>query len=197
MFDEYTKLFSNAQVLGAIHKVAIRLTDHLEHQCAKREIIFIIVLKSGAKFAFTLFDNLFFPFKYSFVHTRERDIDKYRKSLGMVDFLYYNLKEEPIDNNVIVMVDSICDSGATLKALDRRLRGDFKPREVLSCILVKKNQPTGPPSRRSVIQPVPYQPEFWALETPKDKFIVGWGIGLEERHRNLTALHEIPWLEKE
>jgi len=99
MFNEHTKIFTANDIDIATNKLSSMLAARLEFYCAKREIIFVVVLKSGGKFAFSLFDKLLFPFRYTFVYTKEQEIDKYKTSLGLPELLYYNLEGENIDNN--------------------------------------------------------------------------------------------------
>lgn len=177
MFNESTRVFTLKDIDTAINKLSLTLAATLEFYCAKHEIIFVVILKSGGKFAFTLFDRLLFSFRYTFVYTKEQEIDRYKMSLGIPELLYYNLEDENINNNVVVLLDSVCDSGATLKALKRRIAEQYKPKKIFSCVLIKKSFST-------------FNPDFCGLVT-KNKFLVGYGIGLNDKYRNLQAVHQI------
>lgn len=161
-----------------ISKLANNLADMLDFHCSKRKIVFIVVLKGGAKFAFKLFDYLIFPFEYTFAQTVEQDIDKYRKSLGQVKILYDNFTHEQIDGNVIVILDDICDSGATIKTLTRRLKDNYRPHEIRSCTLVWRNYSD-------------FRPDIFGVSLASKNFVIGWGMGLGEEFRNLNSVYEL------
>ncbi len=172
------RLFTSIEIEKAIYKLSTLLAEHLELYCAEHEIIFIVVLKSGGRFAFKLFDNLLFPFRYTFVYTKEQDIDKYKTSLGIPNILHCDLSDINIDGNIVVILDSICESGATLKALERILRVRYKPLEVFSCTMIRKQNEN-------------FSPHFYSLTVKKNQFLVGWGMALSDKHRNLQAVHKI------
>jgi len=83
----------------------------------------------------------------------------------------------------VVVVDAIFDSGATLAAVYRIL-GEMGAAEVRSAVLLRK--------RRAGAAPPQCEPDWVGFEI-EDRFVVGYGLDLGGRYRNLpyvATLHE-------
>ena len=78
-----------------------------------------------------------------------------------------------IEDRDVVIVEDIVDSGLTLQYLLRNL-GSRNPRTLEVCALLTK------PERRKVDLPTRYV----GFEIP-NRFVVGYGLDYQERHRNL------------
>jgi len=78
-----------------------------------------------------------------------------------------------IEGRDVLIVEDIVDSGLTLQYLVRNL-GSRNPRTLEVCALLTK------PDRRKVDLPTRYV----GFEIP-DRFVVGYGLDYDERHRNL------------
>src|SRR4030088_1455095 len=78
-----------------------------------------------------------------------------------------------IEGRDVLIVEDIVDSGLTLQSLGRNL-GSRNPRSLEVCALLTK------PQRRKVDLPTRYV----GFEIP-NRFVVGYGLDHEERHRNL------------
>ena len=81
--------------------------------------------------------------------------------------------ETPIEGKDVVIVEDVVDSGLTLGYLLRSLRSR-NPRSLEVCALLVK------PHRRKVELPIRYV----GFEIP-DRFVVGYGLDLDQRYRNL------------
>lgn len=81
--------------------------------------------------------------------------------------------DAPIEGRDVLIVEDIVDSGLTLNYLLRSLRGR-NPRSLEVCALLVK------PSRRKIDLPIRYV----GFEIP-DRFVVGYGLDLEQRYRDL------------
>jgi hypoxanthine phosphoribosyltransferase len=81
--------------------------------------------------------------------------------------------DAPIEGKDVLIVEDIVDSGLTLKYLLRNLRGR-NPRSLEVCALLVK------PGRREIDLPIRYV----GFEIP-DRFVVGYGLDLDQRYRNL------------
>jgi hypoxanthine phosphoribosyltransferase len=82
--------------------------------------------------------------------------------------------DAPIEGKDVLIVEDIVDSGLTLKYLLRNLRGR-NPRSLEVCALLVK------PGRREIDLPIRYV----GFEIP-DRFVVGYGLDLDQRYRNLS-----------
>ena len=81
--------------------------------------------------------------------------------------------DSSIEGKDVLIVEDIVDSGLTLNYLLRNLRGR-KPRSLEVCALLVK------PARRKIELPIRYV----GFEIP-NRFVVGYGLDLDQRYRNL------------
>jgi hypoxanthine phosphoribosyltransferase len=84
-----------------------------------------------------------------------------------------------IEGRDVLIVEDIVDSGLTLQYLLRNL-GSRNPRSLEVCALLTK------PERRKVDLPTRYV----GFEIP-NRFVVGYGLDYDERHRNLPFVAEL------
>lgn len=76
----------------------------------------------------------------------------------------------------VLIVEDICDTGRSLRAAQELIAGRA-PASLRTCVLLDK------PSRREVEVPL----DYIGFEIP-DRFVVGYGLDIEERHRNLPDI---------
>ena len=81
--------------------------------------------------------------------------------------------DQPIDGRDVVLVEDIVDTGHTLRYL-QHLLATRRPRSMRTVCLLDKA------ARREVPVPVDY-----VGFTIEDRFVVGYGLDLDERYRNL------------
>jgi hypoxanthine phosphoribosyltransferase len=81
--------------------------------------------------------------------------------------------DAPIEGKDVLIVEDVVDSGLTLGYLLRSLRSR-NPRSLEVCTLLRK------PQRSKVDLPIRYV----GFDIPDD-FVVGYGLDLDQRHRNL------------
>jgi hypoxanthine phosphoribosyltransferase len=87
--------------------------------------------------------------------------------------------DAPIEDQDVLIVEDIVDSGLTLNYLLRNLRGR-SPRSLEVCALLVK------PARRKIDLPIRYV----GFEIP-DRYVVGYGLDLDQRYRNLPYVTAI------
>ena len=89
------------------------------------------------------------------------------------------LSENTINNQDVILVEDIVDTGlSTTKAIEV-LKG-YNPASLKLCALLDK------PSRRQI----PITIDYLGIEVP-DRFIVGYGIDMDEKYRQLPAIYAI------
>ena len=84
--------------------------------------------------------------------------------------------DEPLQDNEVIVVEDIVDSGRTLSYLLEMLN-DRKPASLRLCTLLDK------PERRVTDVKVDYT----GFEIP-DEFVVGYGLDYDQRYRNLPYI---------
>ncbi len=135
-----------------------------------------MILKGGARFACDLLRAYPGEYHYEFI-----GIESYREAAApQGDPRFYLFRPEPalLKDRSVVLVDDICDSGATFRAATGRIGREFHPRRVLTCALLLR-------------QGAAFTPDCWALEAPGEAFLVGYGLGLGERWRHLDGLYTL------
>ena len=145
------------------------LGEEISAHYAGREVLLIGVLKGAVFFMADLMRHLTVPCEVDFMAISSYGAQT--DSSGVVRIL------KDLDINIegrhVLVVEDIIDSGLTLSYL-RRTLGARKPASLEICALLTK------PERREVDVPVRYV----GFEIP-NRFVVGYGLDLAERYRNL------------
>ncbi|HZS01249.1 MAG TPA: hypoxanthine phosphoribosyltransferase [Chloroflexota bacterium] len=84
--------------------------------------------------------------------------------------------EEPLAGRHVLVVDTVLDTGLTLRALDAALRARG-PASLRYCVLLHKDR-GGPP---------PFAVDYVGFTIP-DRFVVGYGLDYAQRFRNLPYI---------
>jgi hypoxanthine phosphoribosyltransferase len=85
---------------------------------------------------------------------------------------------EPVENQHLILVEDIIDTGNTLTYLNRVLKGR-KPASLKSCVLVRKE-------RDNLDIPI----DYLGFDIP-DVWVVGYGLDFAEKHRTLPYIAEL------
>ncbi len=140
---------------------------------ADRQVVLVAVLKGGFMFLADLARELELPHEVEFV--RLSSYGKGKASTGTVS-LIKDIQPD-IRGKHVLIVEEIIDSGRTLKFLYERLQR-AEPASVEIVTLLDK------PARRVVPVPVKY-----VGKVTDDQFLIGYGLDLEERCRNLPDIY--------
>lgn len=166
--DRLSPLHAPEEIGAAVRGIAARLNSDFRDT----RPILVGVLKGAFVFLADLARALTVPAEIDFV--RAASYGKGTETSGQVVLLMD--MDIPVAGRSVVLVDDIVDSGLTLDFL-RRMIEARNPREVRICALLDK------PSRRQV--PVPI--DYLGFTVP-DRFVVGYGIDYQERHRTLPGI---------
>ena len=80
----------------------------------------------------------------------------------------------------VLIVDDICDSGATLSKVMAKLE-EKKPESVQSLVLLQRQSDV----------PSNFKPDFALFTIEKDDFVVGYGLDYKECYRGLEAIYSV------
>jgi hypoxanthine phosphoribosyltransferase len=146
---------------------------------AGRQPVLVSVLKGGAIFLADLIRAIDLP-----LETHLMAISRYgeaTESLGRVRILLDI--DVDLTGRDVVLVEDIVDTGLTSRYLLSVLRGRG-PASVELCTLLDK----------SVRRIVPLSPRYAGFDCP-DRFVLGYGLDLHERYRNLPDILQVDDLE--
>ncbi len=152
------------------------LANEINKDYKGQHIHFIGVLKGAFIFLADLVRHIQVPCSVDFV--RLSSYGSGTRSSGRVQRLM--TLRDPIQGRHVIVVEEIVDSGLTLAELLEDLAAQG-PASLKVCTLVDK---TG---RRQAEIPVHYR--GFSLE---DGFLIGYGLDLDERYRNLPDIREWP-----
>jgi hypoxanthine phosphoribosyltransferase len=145
------------------------LADRISEDYADRDVLLIGVLKGAVFFLADLMRHIKAPCELDFMAVSS--YGSATESSGVVRII--KDLDRSIEGRDVLIVEDIVDSGLTLQYLLRNLRAR-NPASVEVVALLTK------PERRKV----DIEPRYVGFEIP-DRFVVGYGLDHDERHRNL------------
>jgi hypoxanthine phosphoribosyltransferase len=175
MVDErnFTQYLSRHEIEATIQQVA----DRINQDYAGEQVVLVGVLKGAFVFMADLARHLTIDFDVEFV--RLSSYGKARESSGTVTII----KDISADirGKHVLIVEEIIDSGRTLRFLFERLKSSG-PKSVEIVTLLDKE------SKRVVDVPVKY-----VGRKIDDQFLIGYGLDLEEKCRNLPDIYYLKY----
>ena len=141
---------------------------------ADRPPLLVGVLKGAFMFMGDLSRAIDLPVEFDFMAVSS--YGSATRTSGVVRILK-DLDTDVTDRDVLV-VEDIVDSGLTLAYLRKNLKAR-QPRSVEVCALLVKRG----------LQKTELDLKYVGFEIPPD-FVVGYGLDIDERYRNLRAVHE-------
>lgn len=165
-------LFLTRQEIAA---AVSRLAEEISRDYHDKNPLLVGILKGGFLFLADLVRQLNFPLEVDFVGASS--YGKSCQTSGRVK-LERGLRS-PIKGREVLVIEDIIDTGITTAFLLDCLRRQ-KPASLKLCVLLDK------PSRRRV----PVNIDYLGLTVP-DKFLVGYGLDLDEKYRHLPEIYSI------
>jgi hypoxanthine phosphoribosyltransferase len=134
-----------------------------------KSLVLVCVLKGSFIFASDLARQIDLPLRIDFLAVRS--YGEGTETTGVVQIV--NDLSKPIENEDVIIVEDIVDTGLTIAHLMDLFR-TRKPRSIKVCSLLHK------PARARVSVKVDY-----LGFTIEDKFVIGYGLDFAEKYRNL------------
>jgi hypoxanthine phosphoribosyltransferase len=175
MLDDknFTKYLNRHEIDAAVQSIANRINADYEG----KQVVLVGVLKGAIVFMADLVRHLKVDVEVEFV--RLSSYGKARTSSGTVTII--KDIQADIRGKHVLIIEEIIDSGRTLKFLFERLK-QSGPASVEIVTLLDKA------SKRIVDVPVKY-----VGRSIDDQFLVGYGLDLEERCRNLPDIYYLKY----
>jgi len=169
----FTKYITRAEIDVAIERVA----ERLNRDYAGKPVLLICVLKGAYVFCADLLRKMKTDTEVEFV--RLSSYGKEKQSSGTVTIV----KDISVDiqGRHVLIVEEIIDSGRTLRFLYDRLKKSNPASVEIVTLLDKK-------SKRVVDVPVKY-----VGREIDDHFLIGYGLDLEEKARNLADIYYLKY----
>jgi hypoxanthine phosphoribosyltransferase len=168
MSEQLVTLLSAEQIAARVRELGAEIT----REYAGRPLVLVCVLKGSFVFAADLARAIDLPVRIEFLGVRSYGVNT--ETSGVVQ-ITQDLGR-PIDNENVLLVEDIVDTGLTIAHLINlfRTRG---PASVRVCALLHK------PARARIEVKIDY-----LGFTIEDRFVVGFGLDFAERYRNLPYI---------
>ncbi len=168
MTERLRTMFSTEQIAARVRELGAEIT----RDYAGRNLVLVCVLKGSFVFAADLARAIDLPLRIDFLGVRS--YGEGTESSGVVQ-ITQDLSR-PIEHEDVLLVEDIVDTGLTIAHLIDLLR-TRAPSSVKVCSLLHK------PARSRVQVDVHY-----LGFTIEDRFVVGYGLDIAERYRNLPYI---------
>ena len=170
ILDEAEEIYSSAAVSEAIAKLAVAISDDLQHE---RPLV-LSVMGGAVVFSGQLLPLLKFPLEFDAIH-----VSRYGSSTRGGELQWRVLPKEAIAGRTILVLDDILDEGHTLAAIHAKMM-ELGAKKVVSAVLVVKYTGRAKPIRA----------EFVGLTVP-DRYVFGCGMDVYGAWRNLPAIYAL------
>lgn len=154
-----------------LQKRVKEMAKQISEDYTGKDITFICILKGSVFFTVDLAKNIPGNVKLEFIR-----VSSYHgtESTGKIE-LKLDLKED-IEGKDVIIIEDIVDTGRTLSYLKEHLKTK-KPNSLKICTLLDKKE-------RRVCE---IEPEYVGFNIP-DKFVLGYGLDVDEVYRNLPYI---------
>ena len=168
MTERINPMISREEIQKRVSELGATITKDY----ADKSLVLICVLKGSFVFAADLARAIDLPLRVDFLGVRS--YGEGTESSGVVQ-ITQDLSR-PIEHEDVLIVEDIVDTGLTVAHLMDLLR-TRNPRSVKICALLHK------PARARIQMKIDY-----LGFTIEDKFVIGYGLDVAERHRNLPYI---------
>jgi hypoxanthine phosphoribosyltransferase len=177
MLDDVERiLFHEQTILSRLDEMARDITNFY----AGEELTVVAVLNGSLIFAADLLRRIPLPLKLDCL-----SVSSYHggtESSGVVTFDQNSMPD--VKDRHVLVIDDILDSGRTLHAICRRIRGELEPKSVRVCVLLSKRCPRAEE----------LEADFVGFDIDNE-FVIGYGLDFAEHYRNLPFVgvlkHEV------
>jgi len=154
------------------HKIK-ELADKLNKKYNGEMVYVICVLKGAVMFAVDLVKRMNMPLSMEFI--RLSSYGSATVSSGLVNAVDISLPN--LNDKNVIIVEDIVDTGLTARFLVDFINANFKTKSTIFCSLLDKK----------MTRKVDIEPDYYCFDVD-DKFIVGYGLDLDQQYRNLPYL---------
>lgn len=166
-------LFSADTIQKRIAELGKEITD--SYAPLTDRLYMVCVLKGSVHFFSDLLLNISMHTHYIFIQ-----VSSYEDNRSSGQVVIKSIMDESIEDQYVLIVEDILDSGQTLHHIMRYMEG-FKPRELSVATLLDKYEK----DHLGVI------PRFTGFRVP-NQFMIGYGLDYDQLFRNLPYIGYVP-----
>lgn len=159
---------------AGIQRAVVQMGASISEQFAGEDLRLVTVLKGGLFFTADLCRAISIPLTLDFLA-----VAPYTQGVGGMVRLTKDLSDD-IDGASVILVEDVVDTGLTVNYVLSLLKAR-NPKSVCVATLLDK------PARRIATIPIEYR----GFEMP-DEFLIGYGLDLDGRYRNLRDISTLP-----
>lgn len=177
MVPNHFKLqFSAEEIDRAVSELAVKITEWANED-QRQDIVAIPVLRGGIFFFADLARAIESSVEVAPARTRFYKEGQNREAEERVEVMIQGV---PVNGRRILIVDDICDTGESLKALTAELK-ESGAKEIKSVALIRRIVPAAQAA-----------PDWVGFEFNGPEWFVGYGMDDAQRWRNLPAIYTMP-----
>lgn len=158
-----------------ITDIVERVAQRIEADYEGKNPLFICALNGAFIYAADLFRRVHIPAEITFVRLKSYDGTSSTGEVELITPLY-----ESVQGRDVIIIEDIVDSGLTMHIFRQMLLDAGAESVALTAFLFKPE----------ALQYEDARPEYIGKEIPK-KFIIGYGLDLDEQARNLNAVYQL------
>ena len=162
-------LISEDEIQAKIRALAEKLNKKFNGE----KVYVVCVLKGAVMFAVDLVKRMNMPLSMEFI--RLSSYGSAMASSGLANAVDISLPN--LNGQNVVIVEDIVDTGLTARFLLDFINSNFKTKSTTFCALLDKK----------MTRKVDIEPDYYCFDVD-DKFIIGYGLDLDQQYRNLPYL---------
>ena len=162
-------LITETEIQNKIKELAKKLNKKFNGE----KVYIICVLKGAVMFAVDLVKHLEMPVSMEFI--RLSSYGSATVSSGLVNAVDISLPN--LNGKNVVIIEDIVDTGLTARFLLDFVNSNFETKSTTFCALLDKK----------MTRKIDIEPDYYCFDVD-DKFIVGYGLDLDQEYRNLPYL---------
>ncbi|MCC6953018.1 MAG: hypothetical protein IT290_02755 [Deltaproteobacteria bacterium] len=175
----FKRAFTTDMIHSAVTRVGRQVTEWAidAEQRTGEQVLAVCVLRGGAPFFVDLLRSVECSIEPAYCRTWAYSSDVNNQMVS--GKVRVSVEEVVAGNRAIVIVDDICDTGATLGKLQRVFL-DLGAAEVKSAVLIHR-----------MVEKCAFRPDWSAFEYSGDEWFVGYGMEDRNRYSNLPEVYTI------
>ena len=155
-----------------LQEIVASLAEQISRDYANKNLLLVCILRGSVVFTGDLMKKLTIPAQVDFMKVSSYGSET---TAGVLK-VHLDLHRDDLDSKDVLILEDCIDTGRTLGAMSRYLKGKGC-RSVKTCALLDK------PSRREVT----FTPDYVGCEVP-NAFVVGYGLDYDEDYRTLPYI---------